>query len=59
MLGLLSQGLAAVRALPPDPAAQLEEWTALVHRLDLTRRELGLLEHMARKMARGASDGGE
>jgi TrmH family RNA methyltransferase len=53
LLGLLRDGLEAVGALPPhDAEAHLEEWTALVHRLDLTRRELAILEHMARKMAR-------
>jgi tRNA/rRNA methyltransferase len=53
LLGLLREGLEAVGALPPhDAQAHLEEWTALVHRLDLTRRELAILEHMARKMAR-------
>jgi len=56
VMELLAQGLRAVRALPPDPRAQLEEWTALLQRLDLTRRELALIEHMARKMARAAGD---
>jgi TrmH family RNA methyltransferase len=56
LLGLLGEGLQAVGALPPhDAAAHLEEWTALVQRLDLTRRELAILEHMARKMARYGS----
>jgi TrmH family RNA methyltransferase len=53
LLGLLRDGLQAVGALPPhDADAHLAEWSALVHRLDLTRRELAILEHMARKMAR-------
>jgi len=52
VMDLLARGLLAVHALPPDPRAQLEEWTALLQRLDLTRRELALVEHMARKMAR-------
>jgi TrmH family RNA methyltransferase len=53
LLGLLADGLRALHALPPhDATAQLEEWTAMVHRLDLTRREVALLEHVARKMAR-------
>jgi TrmH family RNA methyltransferase len=55
VMELLAQGLLSVHALPPDPRAQLEEWTALLHRLDLTRRELALLEHMARKMARAGT----
>lgn len=53
LLGLLREGLRAVGALPPHAEeAHLEEWTLLVQRLDLTRRELAILEHMARKMAR-------
>ncbi|HET8646542.1 MAG TPA: RNA methyltransferase [Vicinamibacteria bacterium] len=53
LLELWRRGLAALGALPPhDPDAQWREWTALVQRLDLTRRELHLLEHVARKMAR-------
>jgi TrmH family RNA methyltransferase len=56
LLGLLRDGLQAVGALPPHGAeAHFEEWTALVQRLDLTRRELAVLEHMARKMARHGS----
>jgi TrmH family RNA methyltransferase len=52
LLALLADGLRALHALPPrDATAQLEEWTALVQRLDLTRREVALLEHVARKMA--------
>ncbi len=58
LLLLLREGLRAVRAVPPRGAEpHLEEWTALVHRLDLTRRELRMLEHMARKMARHGSSG--
>jgi tRNA/rRNA methyltransferase len=58
LLALLRDGLRAVGALPPhDAEAHLEEWTALVQRLDLTRRELGMLEHMARKMARFGAHG--
>jgi tRNA/rRNA methyltransferase/tRNA (cytidine32/uridine32-2'-O)-methyltransferase len=53
LLALLREGLRAVGAMPPGaPDAHLEEWTALVQRLDLTRHELGMLEHMARRMAR-------
>jgi TrmH family RNA methyltransferase len=57
LLELLREGLRGVGALPPhDPEAHWEEWTALVQRLDLTRREVHLLEHVARKMARRGSD---
>lgn len=52
LLALWREGLRALSALPPhDATAQLEEWTAVIHRLDLTRREVALLEHVARKMA--------
>jgi tRNA/rRNA methyltransferase len=54
MLGLLRDGLRALEALPPDNTeSYFREWRALVQRADLTPRELRLLEHMARKMARG------
>ena len=54
LLVLLRQGLLALRALPPDePDSYFKEWRRLVQRADLTPRELNLLEHMARKMARG------
>jgi len=54
MLELLREGLCALEALPPDNTeAYFGEWRALVQRADLTPRELRLLEHMARKMARG------
>lgn len=54
LVGLLRAGLDAVGALPPDnPESYFEEWRELVQRADLTPRELRLLEHMARKMARG------
>ena len=54
LLGLLRSGLDGVGALPPDnPESYFEEWRELVQRADFTRRELRLLEHMARKMARG------
>jgi tRNA/rRNA methyltransferase len=54
MLALLRDGLRAQGALPPDNAeSYFREWRALVQRADLTPRELRLLEHMARKMARG------
>ena len=54
VLELLRSGLGAVGALPPDNTeSYFEEWRELVQRADLTPRELRLLEHMARKMARG------
>lgn len=57
LLALMREGLLAVGALPPRQAEpHMEEWTALVQRLDLTRRELRLLEHMARRMARAVVD---
>jgi len=53
LVGLLRAGLGALGALPPDnPESCFEEWRELVQRADLTPRELRLLEHMARKMAR-------
>jgi tRNA/rRNA methyltransferase len=53
LLELLRGGLVAVQALPLDnPDSYFREWRALVQRADLTVRELRLLEHMARKMAR-------
>jgi tRNA/rRNA methyltransferase len=52
-LDLLREGLLAVGALP---AARTEsyfrEWRTLVHRADLTPKEVRLLQHLARKMAR-------
>jgi tRNA/rRNA methyltransferase len=54
LLDLLRTGLDAVGALPPDnPESCFGEWREMVQRADLTPRELRLLEHMARKMARG------
>ncbi len=53
MLGLLHAGLSAVRALPEaNREGFFEEWRALFQRADLTPKEVTLLEHMARKMAR-------
>jgi TrmH family RNA methyltransferase len=53
LLALLRKGLLAVGALPPvNTEGFLRDWRALVQRADLTPRELKLLEHMARKMAR-------
>jgi tRNA/rRNA methyltransferase len=51
MLGLLRDGLIARRALPDvNTDGYFLEWRALFERADLTRKELRLLEHMARKM---------
>jgi tRNA/rRNA methyltransferase len=53
LLELLHRGLTALRALPPGESdSYFEEWRKLVQRADLTPRELNLLQHMARKMAR-------
>lgn len=55
MLGLLHAGLSAVRALPEaNREGFFEDWRALFQRMDLTPKEVTLLEHMARKMARRA-----
>jgi len=55
LLELLEAGLVAVDALPrANRAAYFAEWRALVQRIDLSPRELKLLEHMARKMKRAA-----
>jgi TrmH family RNA methyltransferase len=54
MLGLLRQGLLAIEALPrANTEGYFLEWRALFERADLTPKEIRLLEHMARKMARG------
>jgi tRNA/rRNA methyltransferase len=53
LLELLRMGLGALGALPPDNTeSYFREWREMVQRADLTPRELRLLEHMARKMAR-------
>ncbi len=53
MLGLLREGLRAVSALPAaNEDGYFAEWRALFERADLTPKEVGLLEHMARKMRR-------
>lgn len=55
LLALLREGLLAVEALPrANTDGYFEEWRALVHRTDLTARELKLLDHMARKMRASA-----
>jgi tRNA/rRNA methyltransferase len=51
LLALLEQGLVAVSALPAtNTASYFAEWRALVQRIDLTPKELKLLEHLARKL---------
>lgn len=53
MLGLLRDGLRAIEALPArETDRYFREWRALFQRADLTPSEVGILEHMARKMAR-------
>lgn len=55
LLGLLEEGLLAVEALPrTNTASYFAEWRALVQRIDLTPKELKLLEHLARKLKRMA-----
>jgi tRNA/rRNA methyltransferase len=54
MLGLLREGLRALGALPgANEAGYFAEWRSLFERADLTPKEVGLLEHMARRMRRG------
>jgi tRNA/rRNA methyltransferase len=56
LLGLLRAGLVAVGALPAaNQDGYFTEWRALFERADLTPREVGLLEHMARKMVRASA----
>ncbi len=58
LLGLLKDGLLAIGALPRvNTDGRFDDWRALVHRTDITPRELKLLEHMARRMA-GAPERG-
>jgi TrmH family RNA methyltransferase len=53
MLDLLRAGLRSIEALPArNTEGYFREWEALFLRADLTPREVGLLEHMARKMVR-------
>jgi tRNA/rRNA methyltransferase len=53
LLELLESGLVATNALPrANRASYFAEWRALVQRMDLSPKELKLLEHMARKMKR-------
>ena len=52
MLALLREGLLASRALPEaNTEGFFEDWHALFQRIDLTPKELSLLEHLARKLA--------
>jgi tRNA/rRNA methyltransferase len=51
VLALLREGLLAIGALP-GAGGYFEDWRALVQRTGLTAKELKLLEHAARKMAR-------
>ena len=53
MLVRLREGLRAVGALPAvNTERYFREWRALFARADLTPKEVRLLEHMARRMAR-------
>ncbi len=59
MLARLQEGLRAIGALPAvNTDGYFREWRTLFARADLTPKEVRLLEHMARKMARatGASE---
>ena len=59
MLARLQEGLRAIGALPAvNTDGYFREWRALFARADLTPKEVRLLEHMSRKMARatGASE---
>src|SRR5262245_2324151 len=52
MLSLLHEGLLAARALPEaNTEGFFEDWQALFQRAELTPKEVGLLEHLARKLA--------
>lgn len=55
LLGLWLAGLRGVAALPRGDLRGLREWRRFFSRLDLTPRELGLLSHVARKMAARAA----
>ncbi len=58
MLALLEEGLLALGALPRvGTDAFFLEWRALFARADLTPKEVRLIEHLARKMARAAGEG--
>jgi TrmH family RNA methyltransferase len=52
LLVLLKDGLLALGALPRANAERrFRDWQNLIHRSDVTPREVKLLEHMARRMA--------
>jgi tRNA/rRNA methyltransferase len=56
MLDLLRAGLVAVEALPEtNTDGYFREWRGLFGRADLTPKEVRLLEHMARKMAKAGA----
>jgi len=56
MLDRLRQGLLAIDALPAvNSDGYFREWRAFFERVDLTPKEVRLLEHMARKMAQRGS----
>jgi TrmH family RNA methyltransferase len=58
LLARLREGLLAIEALPSvNTDRYFQEWRALVQRVDLTPRELKLLEHLARKMGHARSGG--
>jgi tRNA/rRNA methyltransferase len=51
MIALLREGLVSLGALPrQNTEGYFIDWQTLFSRADLTPREVGLLEHMARKM---------
>ena len=53
LFSLWTRGLQRVGALPvANPAPSLRDWHRLLSRMDLTPRDLRLLQHAARKMAR-------
>jgi tRNA C32,U32 (ribose-2'-O)-methylase TrmJ len=53
MLARLQHGLRGIGALPAvNTDGYFREWRALFARADLTPKEVRLLDHMARKMAR-------
>lgn len=56
LLALLREGLVAVGALPrKDTDRYFDDWRSLVQRTDLTPKQVRLLEHLARKLARSAA----
>jgi tRNA/rRNA methyltransferase len=51
VLALLEQGLVKASVLPrTNTASYFAGWRALLHRIDLTPQELGLVEHLARRL---------